>query len=81
MRGVWAKNPIGQWSTLCEHAGSIVDTSWHAMSPNGLGLDMIGCVLGPKYYYTNDFARHYPKINRGYHKIHSPHKMPEDLLG
>jgi hypothetical protein len=31
------------------------------------------------HYYTNDFARHYPNINRGGHKIQLPYKMLEDL--
>jgi hypothetical protein len=80
--GVWGvgKNLTSLRSMLHEHASSVVDTSWHATSPNGLGLDLIGCVVVPKHY-TNDFVRHFPKINRGCHKIHPPHKMSEDLLG
>jgi hypothetical protein len=30
-------------------------------------------------YYKNDFARHYPNINGGGHKIQPSRKMPEDF--
>jgi hypothetical protein len=47
---------------------------YHIDHANCNGLD-----LSKDHYYTNDFARHCPNINRGGHKIQMPRKMPEDL--